>query len=218
MKSCFNRPTPNTPSIIKCFKEILSEMKEEHNLIVSGSLSEEEAVEYVQDLMCKAKPVSHNPDMAFWGLDEPNRMPADARVEFFYQPTYLLTANLIHLSVQYPAIFTDEKAAGCLKKALLASTGREFMGAGYERRKGLLEAMTIFSHAPMGVFLKHHADWCPVFEELWTMNLKQIRRALEDGSAYAMPDEWSGIPRDESAAFRGVVESVEKADLKFTQM
>ena len=47
------------------------------------------------------------PEALFWGYDEPENMPGDARVDFFYIPTYLNTAFLMQAFRMIPELILE---------------------------------------------------------------------------------------------------------------
>ncbi|HCW72870.1 MAG TPA: hypothetical protein DHM90_02715, partial [Clostridiaceae bacterium] len=68
------------------FDQIIEEMRNDLNELVKGKAGKEEIVQYARKLIQDAKPLSKNPKMVFWGLDEPASMPSDSRVLYFYRP------------------------------------------------------------------------------------------------------------------------------------
>jgi hypothetical protein len=45
--------------------------------------------------------------MKFLGLAEPHEMPSDARVDYFYKPTYIATAFIIKAILLYPSLLNE---------------------------------------------------------------------------------------------------------------
>lgn len=89
-------------------------------------------------------------------------MPSDARVEFIYMPTYTLAAYLIHCKMTLKEQFTqDQELEQGFKGILLASTGRNMTGHGYEEFDGLVDALEIFLEAPLKPFLTEYAKHTP---------------------------------------------------------
>ena len=123
---------------------------------------------YVKDLIKHAEPLPHNHRMVFWGLGEPNEMPHDARVEFFYLPTYLVTAFMMKAVQLYPELMGEEGISDVvrrvLKRAMRACTGRDFNGAGV---LPLAECVGIFVNAGAERFLESYPDFCPEFTKLF---------------------------------------------------
>ena len=79
-------------------------------------------------------------------------MPSDARVEFIYMPTYTLAAYLILCKLHLKDLFTkDEELEQGFKGILLACTGRNMTGHGYEELEGLVDALEIFLSPSKGL-------------------------------------------------------------------
>ena len=213
MKSCFYRPAAVNLSE---FQNILTEIQKEQQKISEKTLSLGDAAEYVTDLIEKAKIFPHNPKMAFWCFDDPQNMPADFRVDFVYTPTYYLTANLLTLAVQHPTLLEQIEAFPiALERAMEASAGREFKGAGYDEFRGELDAMKIFARAPVSVFLRKYSDFCPAFADLWQTCFNELSDSLKTGSAARIPDEWSGMPTDYSGEIQEMIECTVNTAEKF---
>lgn len=213
MKSCFYRP-----AAVNCneFENILAEIQKEQQIICRKALNYDEAAEYVTDLIEKAKILPNNPKLAFWCFDDPQNMPADCRVDFVYTPTYYLTANLLTLAVQYPILLEQIEAfPTTLQRAMEASAGREFKGAGYDSFRGVLNTMRIFSQAPISVFVKNHPDFCPIFSDLWQLHFDGLSNSLKIGTAARIPDEWSGKPIDYSRQIREIIDITAKTNEDF---
>jgi len=107
-------------------------------------------------------------------------MPSDARVEFIYMPTYTLAAYLIHCKMVLKELFTnDEELETGFKGILLASTGRNMTGHGYEELDGLVDALEIFLTAPLKAFLAEHGKEYPEFTECAKSAVKTLRGIAE---------------------------------------
>ena len=115
--------------------------------------------------------------MYFLGLDEPSSMPGDARVDFFYRPTYIGAAIIIRAALLYPDLLeakagsakedTPEGAADIrhvLPRLLTGCTGRGFTGHGYESLQGLIETLTLFTKAGTAEFVEKYPDLCRTFQ------------------------------------------------------
>ena len=160
------------------FEEIVTNMREDLVLLGEGEFNEKEVKSIVKKLLDEAKPLKHRKDMLFWGLDEPDDMPSDARVDFFYTPTYLATAFIIQAVLLYPAILAPAETRSKLSKALLACTGREFYGHGYEREGGRIDAIKIFASANTYSFISKYPNLCIDFTDLYDYTLRDIIMSL----------------------------------------
>lgn len=102
-------------------------------------------------------------------------MPSDARVEFIYMPTYTLAAYLIHCKMILKDLFTkDEELEEGFKGILLASTGRNMTGHGYEELDGLVDALEIFLEAPLKAFLDKYGSQYPEFTKCVQKAIKTL--------------------------------------------
>lgn len=127
--------------------------------LVSGDVSEKEVVEYVSE-MIKATSVIYDrfhDEMRFLMYDSPESMPADARVDFVYRPTYLAATFLMTAYNRYAIIRKDPEIAQTLYAVLSATLGRDFLGAGYDSYTGLLDTLEIFSYGDTIEFIDKYS-------------------------------------------------------------
>ncbi len=142
MNCTFYRPTKTN---VEEFNMITSKLHNDLMDISKGYASEPELRDYAANLIMEQNDLPRDPKMGFWGLSEPETMPADARVDFFYMPTYMAVGILMNCKLNYPHI--AEELPGfeeALKKGLLASTGRGFQGSGHDNIQGLIETLHVF--------------------------------------------------------------------------
>ena len=173
MNCTFYRPkTVNTNE----FENIVGKLRYDLHLLETEKSDEWSVYTYVYSLSRLAKPLSKNPKMSFLGLDEPEKMPADARVDFFYRPTYIATAFMMKAVLLYPSLmneatfldsdldFTVDTVRNTLTSCMLACTGRNFEGAGVLR---LSECLRIFEDAGVIEFIEKYPDICPEFNSIY---------------------------------------------------
>lgn len=115
---------------------------------------------YVEDLFAKLDTIDYvgNREMLFLAFEDPKTMPADARVDFVYRPTYIVSTILMTIAVRYPEIWKENNFKSVLSKLLNACTGRSFLGAGYESVPGLLETLRIFAIGDTLKFVQKYSD------------------------------------------------------------
>lgn len=127
---------------------------------------------------------SHMPlqdEKGAWGLVKPSEAPSDARVDYYYIPTYLSAAIMMRAYFDYPEVTECiEGFQTAFRKALQACTGRSFRGHGYGAMAGVLEAMRIFSDGG-AVRLLNDTTLCPDFSDLIRHQLAFIRESLSTG-------------------------------------
>lgn len=151
---------------------------------------------YAMKLADKALPLERCPGMCFWGFDEPGNMPSEARIDYFYTPTYLATAFLIKAVLLHPELLDEDElcweyADKCvetikrvLPMALKGCTGRGFQGHGFDAAEGVLDAMEIFIEAGTTEFVNKYPEMCPEFTDLYSKTLEFMKERVKEG-------EWS---------------------------
>jgi hypothetical protein len=172
MKNGFYRPGEID---IREFNQIVTKMKSDLETLTAGQTTKREVKEYVEKLVHDGKPLPQKTEWIFWGLAEPEEMPADARVDFFYMPTYIAAAFMAKSILLYPEL--AEEISGVketLRDAFYACTGREFDGHGYDALEGKIAAMTMFLEADIHRFLWEYAEICPHFTRLFHETMRDI--------------------------------------------
>jgi len=177
MKYTFYRPNElNTTE----FDKIISDIHDVLVRISNGYADGNELKDYLEKLIRDQKCLRSNADMGFWGFDDPENMPSDARVMYFYTPTYIATGILLNAKLNYPG--TAKQIAGfnvALKKGLLASTGRGFQGHGHDYLDGLIKALNIFVLAKAHIFVELYPNYCQEFTRLFKESLQCCERLIK---------------------------------------
>ena len=93
------------------FETIVRKLEKDFHTICSGEVAENDIHEYAEALMGQARPLKHNAECCFLGLDEPDNMPGDARVDYFYRPTYLATAIIMKAAMVFPDLLEEQGGA-----------------------------------------------------------------------------------------------------------
>ena len=191
MKNTFYRPKEvNIPE----FYSIVNKLREDLHELETMPVDKEEVTLYVSELMKQAMPLEHDPSLFAWGLSDPNTMPRDARVEFFYLPTYLATAFLMKASLLYPDLIKQDESVApnpqspaselkyVLRNAMRMCTGRDFDGADVLTLK---ETIEIFTNAGAGEFLNLYPKICPKFHHLFLKKKTMVERGeLSEGELW----------------------------------
>lgn len=176
MKNTFYRPEEiNTNE----FEEIISKLHDDFVYISQGHARENELKDYLVKLVEDQKQLERNAEMGFWGLADPATMPSDARVMYFYMPTYIATGILINAKLNYTNVI--KQVAGfnqALKKGLLASTGRNFQGHGHDNLDGLIEALNVFITAKAHIFIELYPNDCLEFTNLLQGSLQHCEQLV----------------------------------------
>jgi len=184
MNCTFYRPsTINTRE----FENIIGKLSYDLHLLETEQHDEWSVYNYFYALSCHAQPLEKNPSMSFIGLAAPETMPSDARVDYFYRPTYIAAAFMIKAVLMYPSLmnevtfldseldFSVETVKDTLAACLLGCTGRGFDGAGVLPTKACIK---IFEDAGADEFVEKYPDVCPEFTKLY-----QEKKALVESSA-----------------------------------
>lgn len=203
MKCTFYRPANNNTNE---FENIIGKLRYDVLTLNQETADSLNIYNYVLRLSEEAQPLEKNPAMMFWGMDKPERMPGDIRVEYFYKPTYIATAFLMKAAVLFPELMEDddldwEFGSECinlfkkvLPAAMLGCTGRGFMGSGYDDVKGLFDTLTIFAEGNAKSFVEKYPDVCPEFTKMFNETVQMLRDKVNEGSGH---DSWGTnyIPR-----------------------
>lgn len=182
------------------YANINANMESDLNTLCTEAVMAEDVYQYVCRLVEQATPLKRRPEMFFLGLDEPEKMPGDARVEFFYKPTYIGAAIIIRSILLHPELldtslsFDWRDASRCreaiksvLPGLLLGCTGRGFSGHGYDGLQGLIETLTIFTKAGTAEFIDRYPEICDTFSSLYVSSIRSVEEMVQNGKAQ---NEW----------------------------
>jgi hypothetical protein len=207
MKCTFYRPEDIN---LRELFAIIDKLREDLDELETGNVTEDEAARYLACLLPQAEALEKNPAMRFFGFDKPESMDSDARVDFFYWPTYVAAALCMKACLLYPGILEKvalpdgQDAESILRSVLLACTGRGFRGHGFEDMSGLVEVAEFFVIHGAGDFIDRGGVPCPEFAECFD-------RALDYLLIDAVHGFLAGDPGDDYADRAGAV--LEKAKL-----
>lgn len=169
----------------KEFENIVGKLRYDLHLLETEENDEWNVYYYFYSLSKLVKPLTKKPKMLFLGLDDPDKMPSDARVEYFYKPTYIATAFMIKAVLLYPSLlneknfldsdldFTVDTVKNTLAGCMLACTGRGFDGAGVFK---IEDCIKLFEDAGTGEFLEEYPDICSEFKELFIEKKKILNK------------------------------------------
>ena len=188
MNCTFYRPaTINT----KEFENIIGKLSYDLHLLETEPQDEWNVYTFFYALSRHARPLEKNPAMSFLGLADPQSMPSDARVDFFYRPTYIATAFMIKAVLLYPSLmneaifhgseldFTVDTVKNTLATCLLGCTGRNFDGAGV---LPLSKCIKLFKDAGADEFLEKYPDLCPEFTALYNDCSEMVKQGIRPKS------------------------------------
>lgn len=168
-----------------------AKLEQDLNKLTSENLSESVIHTYIED-MCRALQTVDNDNckgMLFLMYDAPVSMPADARVEYVYKPTYLAATIMMTAMNRYKNIADNSKIKATISAVLEASTGRNFCGSGYKSIDGMLDTLQIFADGDTMEFIRKF----PNINKHFTIALKKALTVLEtEICSGKIKDAWSG--------------------------
>lgn len=147
--------TVNTEIWNACNKRLEQNLQD----LTSNKVPEAELKEYFEEMFKTLSNVKNDTgkEMLFLMYDEPASMPADARVEYVYKPTYLAATLMMTAMNRFDSFARNEIFKKTLCDVLEATTGRGFVGAGYDEYDGLIDTLQIFAMGDTIEFIeKHH--------------------------------------------------------------
>ena len=174
---------------VREFQNIVGKLAYDLHQLETEQHDEWSVYTYFYALSCHALPLERNPKMSFLGLAAPESMPSDARVDFFYWPTYIATAFMMKAILLFPSLmneatfldsdmdFTADTVKNTLASCMLGCTGRGFDGAGSRRVK---DCIKIFEDAGATEFVEKYPELCPEFTELYLDKLSFVRSGAID--------------------------------------
>lgn len=153
----FRRPlaSEDLPNLCDFYKE------EMYNHLVSvyqGKISEEEQVAYIYSL------IQEQDEVGFWGFVQPKEVGADIRVLYFYEPTYIAVAIMMHYWSKHKGEVAAIKGfEEVFKKGLQAAIGRQFKGSGYDELQGIAQALKYLAYGNVIGFTTDYPEVCSHF-------------------------------------------------------
>ena len=177
MKYVFNRNGKD----IKRWANINRELENTLEEIKNGKVQESELKIYLIKAVHDAN-VREEEKMAFWEYDSSDSMPSDARCEFVYKPTYLMTLIMVNIVSQYPEIMNLSGVEETLRYALNACTGCDLRGHGYESYDVLCENVLLFMKSGIVEFMKAWPLFSIRFESAFRNALNEIEKNNRAGN------------------------------------
>ncbi|UKJ75402.1 hypothetical protein [Azospirillum brasilense] len=93
-------------------------------------------------------------------------MPADARVDFVFTPTYIVVAILTSALQRFPRLASDIHGyEDALRRGMEFAMLRGLQGHGVEAVEGAADARRILRLGGVDRFLRRHPDFCPALAE-----------------------------------------------------
>ena len=177
MMYVFNRDSMELDS----WYRILSGMKETLLDVRLGIFGEEELANFCKKAILDAQTNDKFEETLFWGFDEPHNMPSDARCEFFYQPTYLMTLTLANAVLQFPTLLEIDRMRDTLRKAFRGCTGRGLHGHGYDSTAELHSNLRLFLKSNVLEFLAAYPDLGEEFSRMLGEIMTGMKEAYDNG-------------------------------------
>ncbi|MBV2131854.1 hypothetical protein KRX52_03470 [Pseudomonas sp. MAP12] len=129
-------------------------------------------------------------------------MPADARVEFIYIPTYIATSTLSIALLEHP--ITTLLIPGyliALINGLVFCTGRELRGHGCDVDIGAIDAINILSLGKIPLLLDQNPNYCPRLKKILHQATRDMAEKLNTG------DYFSDLESDYAIKLKSTLES-----------
>lgn len=133
--------------------------------MISGTVTEAEAYEYVSNLLPLARACNNNKSCWFWLVDEAENMPSDIRVVYMFEPAYRLAATIMYAMTEYKTVREIPSISYTFEKILNGCMARNFQGHGFDNHDGFIYAMNIFANANISKFLSLFGKDFPAFNE-----------------------------------------------------
>lgn len=186
----FNFTTTSTPNTAEWY-ENNAKLEQDLKELVSGTVSEDAIRIYCFDMFKALRTIANEncKEMLFLMYDEPATMPADARVEFVYKPTYIAATIMMTAMNRFESLAKNGTFRSKLHAILEATTARNFHGAGYDEFAGFIDTLEIFAAGDTMEFLSKYPDVNKHF-------IAELNKALEllekDICSGKIRNIWSG--------------------------
>ena len=186
MEYTFNRKhlmtsNPQGHDCIRQWDSINAKLRKTLDRIVDKKHTEAELASYIKKAIRDGEPLPKDHEMIFWEFDAPRSMPADARCEYVYLPTYLMVLSMAAAVNRYPGLMDLSGIRDTLSRGLNACAGRGLSGPGFESMSHLLKNVRLFIRAGIRQFLKAHPETNPKFAEMLEGIITGIRTEYESG-------------------------------------
>ena len=179
--------TPNTT----VWQESNARLEQNLKELVNGTASVDVVRAYCLDMFKALRTVNNEncKGMLFLMYAEPASMPADARVEFVYRPTYLAATIVMTAMNRFESLAKDDTFRSKLKAILEATTARGFRGAGYNEYVGFIDVLEIFATGDTVEFTRKYPDINEHFVSAFNDAIEFLEKDICSGK---IRDMWSG--------------------------
>lgn len=197
----------NTKVDISRWNKCTNKLEQDLKALASSHIPEDVVTKYLEDMSQALSRVDNEQceGMLFLMYAPPSSMPADARVDFVYKPTYIAATIFMTAINRYKNIAANEAIRKTAGEVLEASLGRNFLGAGYNEIDGLLDTLKIFAMGDTAEFVKNHTEINNFFAIRFEETIAFLETEICSGK---IKDVWSG--EDYSAQGRHVLTMLEK--------
>jgi hypothetical protein len=152
------------------------EMRESLDELQNGAADTSLSTEFILSL------IEQQDEKGFWALIPSPEVDSDIRVAYWYEPTYIATAFMMHNYLINQNIAQEiDDFENALQKGLEASTGRGLKGHGHDDIKGRLDALEIFSKANVLQFVNLYPELYPRFSKMIEKIVKWLNTAVKTG-------------------------------------
>ena len=167
----FSRPAPD----LNAWSEVTRSLMDAAEEIRTRKHTSDELSSFCLRAAQDALPLNGRNDVLCWGYDDPNTMPGDARCEFFFLPTYVMTQCLISAVLRAPGLMRCDKIRDTLERGLNGCTLRGLCGHGYEADEVCIDNLKAFLKAGYADLIMRYPQISPAFRKVFTGALESFR-------------------------------------------
>jgi len=150
----------------------MTEMNQSLDELISGKATKDQVEEFIHSLL------QTQDEEGFWAIIPSPNVDSDFRVAYWYMPTYIASAFLMHYYLHNENTVDVEAA---LIRGLQASKGRGLNGHGHDHILGRIEAVEVFKKGSVLNFLEQYPHLVPDFATLFFSVMEGFSNALATG-------------------------------------
>ena len=149
---------------------ILDAFYREAKDVANGTIYPDAKFDYAIKLISASRRIGVNRSWYWSPAFTVDGMPADARVQLVYKPTYIATAVLMNIYMGLNEI-EQRRISLPLKQAMTSCLGRSFEGHGYDAEDEIKEVLNIFQEFNAGDFIAKYPDFNKDFTTLYLSSI-----------------------------------------------
>jgi len=165
----------------------------DHDPLATGKCSVGDLITYCYSLINGQRRAFRGIKSGSWSVIPPdtehsvkNRnggIPADARVDFAFMPTYLAVSILTRVLFDYPWIAVQiSRYSQTLRRGLKFCSYRNLTGSGFDRESGMIDAMLVLTAGKVPFLLEIAPSFSPELAKVIGKVENEIRLRMENHS------------------------------------